>query len=130
MNKPEADQIAHAVSLIRPQWLKTSLVTMLGNLPAHHRDKPARDVHLALLWLAYDDKQETPRLLREDGPWWNLSALTGPGTQQATEPRIVTYCEHGEPGSSCPACFPRRGPSGIGMPANLRTQLRALRGEP
>lgn len=107
MNKPEAEQIALVVSIIRPKWLKTSLVTALGNLPARFRDRPARDVHLALLWLAYDPQQDTPRLLREDGPWWNLASLTGPGTQRATEPGIVTYCEHGRPsGLQCDECTP------------------------
>lgn len=75
MNQLEAKAIAHAVAFIRPQWLTASLETLLARLPRHYRDRPARDVHLALLWLAYDPEQETPRLLREDGPWWNLGRL-------------------------------------------------------
>lgn len=124
MNRNEAEQIALAVSTIRPQWLKTSLVTALGNLPRHHRDKPARDVHLALLWLAYDPQQDTPRLLREDGPWWNLAALTGPGTQPATETGVVTYCEHGRPGVTCSDCTPRDR-QGVPMPDGVRAKIAA-----
>lgn len=105
MNRPQAEQIAYAVSTVRPDWLRSSLVTMLGNLPTHLRDKPARDVMLALVWLAYDPDQETPRLLREDGPWWNLARLAGPGAQPQTESGIVTWCEHGRPsGRHCPDC--------------------------
>ena len=125
MNKPEAEQIAAAIAIVRPRWLQSSLVTMLGNLPAEIRRRPARDVHLALLWLAYDPQQDTPRLLREDGPWWNLASLAGPGTQRATEPGIVTYCEHGEPGMRCLECYPRRTPTGTGPTPEQRAQIRA-----
>ena len=74
MNRDEAQRIAGAISVIRPDWLTTSLVTMLGKLPPHLRARPALDVHLALAWLAHDPDQQTPRLLREDGPWWQLAA--------------------------------------------------------
>ena len=123
MNKPEADQIAAAVSMIRPQWLTSSLSTMLGKLPARLRDRPARDVHLALLWLAYDPRQDTPRLLREDGPWWNLAALTGPRVT-VTEPGIVTRCEHGEIGARCLECNPRK-TAGPSLTPEMRAQIRA-----
>ena len=123
MNKPEAEQIAAAISMIRPQWLKTSLVTALGNLPAHLRERPARDVHLALLWLAYDPRQDTPRLLREDGPWWNLATLTGPRVV-VTEPGIVTRCEHGETGARCLECNPRK-TTGPSLTPEMRAQIRA-----
>lgn len=109
MNRPEAEQIASAVSMIRPRWLQSSLVTLLGKLPDHLKARPARDVHLALLWLAYDPQQETPRLLREDGPWWNLAALTGPGTQQTVATVTPLTCEHGNRPSRCDQCSQRRG---------------------
>lgn len=113
MNRPEAEQIASAISILRPAWLRTSLLTMLGRLPSHLASRPARDVMLALTWLAYDPEQETPRLLYEDGPWWNVASLTGPGTGRATEPGIVANCEHGERPSRCEACriVDRRPPS-------------------
>lgn len=109
MNRPEAEQIASAVSMIRPRWLQSSLVTILGKLPDHLKARPARDVHLALLWLAYDPQQDTPRLLREDGPWWNLAALTGPGTQQTVATVTPLTCEHGNRPSRCDQCSQRRG---------------------
>lgn len=124
MIKPEAKQIASAVSMIRPSWLQTSLVTLLGNLPAHLRERPARDVHLALLWLAYDPKQETPRLLREDGPWWNLSSLTDPRSKPTTESGTVTRCEHNIVGARCPDCYPRDR-HGVVPTTEQRAQMRA-----
>ncbi len=106
MNRPEAEQIATAIAIIRPAWLRTSLTTMLGNLPPHHRNKPARDIHLALLWLAYDPTQATPRLLREDGPWWNLATLTSPSTTPRTvdQPNGLPTCPHGHYRTTCQPC--------------------------
>lgn len=128
MNKPEADQIAAAVSIVRPRWLTTSLATMLGNLPPKFRDRPARDVHLALLWLAYDPQQDTPRLLREDGPWWNVGGLAGPGTQSTTS-QETTWCKfHGRPYRDvCRYCRDEQPPQSAGTPCppDLRAQIRA-----
>lgn len=109
MNRPEAEMIATAISHYRPAWLKTSLTTMLSNLPPEHRDKPARDIALALTWLAFDPEQQTPRLLREHGPWWNLAALTGPGTQPATprNPAPVATCHHQLRVADCQPCTQR-----------------------
>ena len=107
MNRAEAEQIATAVSVIRPDWLRTSLVTALGRLPEHYRIRPARDVHLALLWLAYDPDTKTPGRLGQEGPWWGVGSLAGPGTTRTAEPGIVTYCTHGEPGARCLECHPR-----------------------
>ena len=77
MNHDEAQRIAAAISIIRPDWLASSLLTTLGKLPPHLRARPARDVHLALAWLAHDPEQRTPRLLSESGPWWQLGAQPG-----------------------------------------------------
>lgn len=68
MTRAEARVIAESAALVRPDWLVTSLVSLL----AEFRAKDARDVHLALLWVAYDPKTRTPARLREDGPWWRL----------------------------------------------------------
>ena len=125
MNRAEAEQIATAVSIIRPDWLRTSLVTTLGRLPEHYRIRPARDVHLALLWLAYDPDTKTPGRLGQEGPWWGVGSLAGPGTTRTTEPGIVTYCPHGEPGMRCTECYPRRPRSGTGPTPEQRAVMRA-----
>ena len=117
MNKREADLIATAVSIIRPDWLRTSLVTMLGNLPARLRDRSARDVHMALLWLAYDPQQETPRLLRENGEWWR------PATQAHAEPGILTHCEHGKHGW----CYDCERPEDLPTPEQVSEYVSAAR---
>ena len=124
MNKAEAEQIASAVSIIRPDWLRTSLATTLGRLPGHLRARPARDVHLALVWIAYDPDTKTPGRLAQDGPWWATARLAGPGAQRATEPGIVTYCSHGEPGTRCLECHPRAH-HGHGPTPEQRAAMRA-----
>lgn len=118
MNRNDAEQIALSVSVVRADWLKSSLMTMLGNLPAHIRNRTARDVHLALLWLAYDPKQQTPRLLREEGPWWDLAR--NPASPAPSV--IVTRCGHNLVGAVCAECHPaeRRG---VPMPGDVRTQI-------
>lgn len=73
MNHPEADQIASAISMIRPDWLKSSLMTLL----AKHKHRSARDVMLALVWCAYDPATDTPGRINADGPWWDCTRLAG-----------------------------------------------------
>lgn len=73
MTRPEAEQIASMVTMIRPDWLKTSLITLLGK----HQNRPARDVALALIWCAYDPATDSPGRINADGPWWHISRLAG-----------------------------------------------------
>ena len=79
MNRPEAEAIAEAVSAIRPKWLKTSLLTLLADFQA----KSARDVMLALVWVAYDPETKTPGRIREQGDWWNISRAASTTTPPA-----------------------------------------------
>lgn len=73
MNRPEAEQIATAISMLRPDWLRTSLLTLL----AKHQHRSARDVMLALVWVAYDPETKTPGRIDKDGPWWYVGRLAG-----------------------------------------------------
>ena len=73
MNRPEAEQIADAITAIRRDWLRTSLLTILGR----HQHRSARDVHLALVWIAYDPDTKTPGRIDADGPWWGITRTAG-----------------------------------------------------
>jgi len=73
MNHNEAEVIAAAVAIIRPDWLQSSLVTLMGK----YKHKPARDVALALVWIAYDPETTSPGRLDVPGPWWELSRVAG-----------------------------------------------------
>lgn len=74
ISREDARRIAETASMIRPDWLVSSLVTLL----AEFRSRNPRDVHLALIWIAYDPETRTPARLREDGPWWHLEHQPGP----------------------------------------------------
>jgi hypothetical protein len=63
MNQQQAEVIAGAVAIIRPDWLQSSMVKML----AKQRHRPARQVALALVSMAYDPAVKTPGLLNTDG---------------------------------------------------------------
>jgi len=81
MNRPEAEQIAAAVSIIRPDWLQTSLVKMLEK----HQHRPARDVALALIWCAYDPATDSPGRINQPGPWWDVARLAGAESSRQPE---------------------------------------------
>ena len=71
--RPEAEQIAAAICQLRPDWLQSSLVTLMGR----QQHRAARDVALALVWLAYDPETKTPGRLETAGPHWLLSRMAG-----------------------------------------------------
>lgn len=99
----EARAIGHAISALRPAWLASSIATWINNnVPT----RPARDVMIALVVAAYDEKVQNPGVLNKPGPWWDAVASAN-GSQAAREPGLVTYCEHGRPGAlHCPDCRP------------------------
>ena len=91
MNQNQARAIAKAVSYLRPDWTETSLYSLLSNLPAARRDLPARDVMLALAWIAYDPETREPGRLKADGPWWHIAEQAA-RTQPAPEHLITRWC--------------------------------------
>lgn len=83
MTKADARIIAESVALVRPDWLVSSLTSLLHEF----RAKEPRDVHIAALWVAYDPQTRTPARLREDGPWWRLGSPQHDPTAAPTLPR-------------------------------------------
>lgn len=124
MNRPEAEQIATAITMIRPDWLRTSLLTILGR----HQHRPARDVMLALVWVAYDADTRTPARIDTEGPWWQttrLAATNTPATQ--TPPSRLACPVHDEP-EPCTACPPMAAPETVAQVlAEARATIRANR---
>ena len=118
MNRPEAEHIADAITAIRPDWLRTSLLTILGR----HQHRSARDVHLAMVWIAYDPETKTPGRIDADGPWWGAARTAGVPTAPANpDPKCA---RHGD-WLPCLACQREaRGP----LPTPDR--IRQIRTEP
>lgn len=68
MNRNEAERLAAAVSQVRPDWPAQSVFAMLARPDL--RDRSARDVAIALMWIAHDPDSRTPARVIEAGPWW------------------------------------------------------------
>ena len=85
-------RLASLVAAIRTDWDETEIRAALRKLA----DRPLIDVAAAALAACRRLDERKPIIDR-------------------TEPGIVTYCEHNEPGSRCPTCHPRthhgRGPT-------------------
>lgn len=71
MIQPEAEAISAAVHLIRDDWVAASMVTLLSR----HQHRSARDVLLALIYVALDPETEKPGRIDADGPWWRVTQI-------------------------------------------------------
>ena len=118
MNRTEIERLAGMANRLRPDWPWKSLVTFIE---VNLTDRAYRDTAVALAYVACDPQTHTPKRVLEAGPWWQVGAAA------ADRPRpsgIVTYCEHGEPGSGCLDCHPRTH-SGVTMSDTQRATIRA-----
>lgn len=89
MNRTDAERIAKATNIHRPDWPVQSLITIL----ADQKHRVARDVAIAMTWIALDPDTRTPRRIAEDGPWWKAASpdLAGPSTPRP--PRSTEACK-------------------------------------
>lgn len=84
MNEHEAERIAAAINILRPDWPRKSLVTLIMTKLAH---RPRRDVCVALAWVACESNSHTPARVVEGGPWWKAAAADdGSGTSRMRYP--------------------------------------------
>ena len=87
--KPEAERIAAAVNVLRPQWPAKSIETQILD---RHAARPARDVLLALCWVALDPATQTPSRINASGPWWDFQIPTDKQpTLDMPHPRCPTH---------------------------------------
>ena len=79
MDQHDARRIAETANAIRPDWPVRSVMTIL----AEFRHLDPLDVHLAIIWIAYDPTITSPAILRTTtGPWWRLVRETKAGTPE------------------------------------------------
>lgn len=101
MNEVEISRIAAAISDLRPDWPAASIRSLL-NRP-ELKNKPRRDVAVALTWVACEADTKTPARVIEAGPWWRAAASeTGGGTVTHTGKTIGP--RHGDPREVCATC--------------------------
>ena len=109
-------RLASLVHAIRHDWDEAGIRAALQKVI----DRPLVDVTAAALAACRRSDQRTPAIIALDGAHW-----TAPGAPpRTTGGVIVTYCEHGEPGSGCLDCHPRTH-SGVTMSDTQRATIRA-----
>ena len=111
-------RLASLVHAIRHDWDEPGVASALRKVA----DRPLATVARAAIACAIErTDQRTPAVIALDGDHWPKATAT----RTYTEPGIVTYCEHGEPGMRCLECYPRRTPTGTGPTPEQRAQMRA-----
>jgi hypothetical protein len=79
MNDHEAQRIAAAMHVLRPDWPTASILTMIRK---NLIDRPRRDVTVALSWIACEANSHTPARVLESGPWWIAVGVDGTTTNR------------------------------------------------
>lgn len=87
MNQHEAERIAAALNIVRPDWPTASLLTLIRTKLI---DRPRRDVLVALAWVASEPNTATPARVLEAGPWWRAAGVEG--TIAPRPPRPLSAC--------------------------------------
>lgn len=73
MNKTEAETIARAINIHRPDWPIRQIVTIIGR---DHQHRMRQDVAIALTAAALDPESRTPARINEDDfIGWKLAAI-------------------------------------------------------
>lgn len=100
IDKTEAERIAEAVHALRPDWVASSIVRLIGE-NTDLRSRAYRDLAVAFAYVACDSATLTPGRVREAGPWWAHT-----NAQKATVSAITTRCpEHPDEAAwACPRC--------------------------
>ena len=97
MRRQDADNLAHLVAAIRPDWDHAGILAALTKV----RDRELPDVVHAAVRAASDSGNRTPAVIAMVGPHWQ--AATQNRTPQP--PRLNDRCRvHLGPASNCPGC--------------------------
>lgn len=80
MIKSEAERIAGAVSMLRPDWSIPLLMAVLGDRRMINR--PYADAAIAMVALATDPTTTKPGRIHESGRWWQAVTAVTQGTPQ------------------------------------------------
>ena len=111
-------RLASLVHELRPDWDEPGVRSVLSKVA----DRPLIDVASAAVAACRRIDQRTPSVIAASGSHWPDASNS---QRTYTEPGIVTYCEHGEPGMRCLECYPRRTPTGTGPTPEQRAAIRA-----
>ena len=82
MTEVKPSRTAAAISALRPDWPAASSRSLLTR--PELKNKPRRDVAVALTWVACERDTKTPARVIEAGPWWRAAAVEGDTTTSHT----------------------------------------------
>lgn len=104
MNEYEAERIAAAINVLRPDWPTRSLITLMQRPGL--ANKPRRDVAVAFAWIACEANTAKPARVLEAGPWWQAAAIEG-GYKRVHPPKKADECpQHpGQFADNCATCI-------------------------
>lgn len=94
LSKKEAEKIAGAANVHRPDWSIAQLMGVLGDERIRVR-RTYRDTAVAMAWVATDiDSRQPTRLLADEGPWWEAARpLRGVSASAFIQPLTPTDCD-------------------------------------
>lgn len=95
MNQNEAQRIAAAINILRPEWSTKLLMMVLGDERMIRR--PYADALIALTVCALDNNTIKPGRVHELGPWWAVASAasrTGSSRSYITpKPGVCAICD-------------------------------------
>lgn len=101
----EIARVAEVLNIVRPDWPTRSLVTLLQR---DHANRPYRDLLIAAVAVAADERTATPARLTEHGPWWVAAYQAGrqgtPTVGPGREPRCEVAGHEHELARACRCC--------------------------
>jgi hypothetical protein len=90
MNKTEAERIAAATNIIRPDWSPKLLMTVLADDRMIRR--PYADALLALIACGLDEQTKRPGRVHEKGTWWSVVTAVSGQQGPAYRAHVPGYC--------------------------------------
>lgn len=91
LTKEEAQRIAAAVNILRPDWSTNGLMSVL--VDDRCRKRPVKDLTLAFVALALDSTTRKPTRIYEHGHWWEILApRVGPTGYKAIDKDTCYVC--------------------------------------
>ena len=104
MDDFEAERIAAAIHVLRPDWPAKSLRTLMAR--PQLAAKPRRDVAVALTWIACETNTATPARVLESGPWWRACVVDDPEGSRPHPVKATDQCPRhpGQRATFCGGC--------------------------
>lgn len=102
LTREEANRIADAIQVLRPDWGRLGVMSVLGEQRIRAQ-RQYRDVVVAFVAVATDPDSKTPARLLEHGPWWEAARPLAPVVQLYRRPTGLDCVTCSLPEEACRA---------------------------